>query len=106
MNPVGAKNLADAKPVSGGSQPADSSIKEPLPAVLMAGLGAFRVSQALVYPKYELHLSVILDLGATLHIGNDQSRFIEMTLANDRGFLYAGDNYILIKAYGMMEIIV
>jgi hypothetical protein len=106
VNPAGAKVPADAKPASGGSQPADSSAKEPLLAVLMAGSGAFRVSQASVHPKYELHSSVILDSGATLHIGNDRSRFMEMTPANDGGFLYAGDDHIPIEAYGTMEITV
>jgi hypothetical protein len=77
---------ANAKP--------DSSIdaKEPLLAVIIAG--AFRVSQDIIYPKYELHSSVILDFGATLHIRNDKARFTELTLANNGSFLYAGDNYI------------
>jgi hypothetical protein len=67
---------------------------------------AFRVSQDTTHPKYELHFSVILDSSATLYIGNDKARFIELTPANDSNFLYAGDDYIQIEAYGTMEIIV
>jgi hypothetical protein len=81
-----------------------TNAKEPLLAVMMAG--AFRVSQDTTHPKYELYSSVILDSGATLHIGNDKARFIELTLANDGNFLYAGDNYIRIEAYGIIEVIV
>jgi hypothetical protein len=72
----------------------------------MADLGAFRVSQASVCPKYELHSSVILDSGAILYIGNDRSCFMEMTLANNKGFFYARDDHIPIEAYGTMEITV
>jgi hypothetical protein len=49
---------------------------------------------------------VILDFRATLYIGNDKARFTELTLANDSSFLYAGDDYIRIEAYGIIEIIV
>ena len=66
----------------------------------------FRVSQDTTYLKYELHSSVILDSKATLHIGNDKARFTELTLANDSNFLYAGDDYVQIEAYGIIEVIV
>jgi len=89
---------ANAKPDS------STDAKEPLPAVMMAG--AFRVSQDTTHPKYELHSSVILDSGATLHIGNDKARFTELTPANDGNFLYAGDDHVRIEAYGTMEVIV
>jgi hypothetical protein len=78
--------------------------KEPLPAVMIAR--AFRVSQDTTHPKYKLHSSVILDSSATLHIGNDKARFIELTPANNGNFLYAGDDHIQIEAYGIMEVIV
>ena len=78
--------------------------KEPLLAVMMAGV--FRVLQDTTYPKYELHSSVILDSGATLHIGNDKARFTELTLANNSNFLYAGDDYVQIEAYGTIEVII
>jgi hypothetical protein len=68
--------------------------------------GAFRVSQDTTHPKYELHSSVILDSSATLHIRNDKARFIELTPANNGNFLYAGDDYVQIEAYGTMEVIV
>ena len=66
----------------------------------------FRVSQDTTCPKYELHSSVILDFGATLYIGNDKARFTELTLANNSNFLYAGDNYVQIEAYGTIEVII
>ena len=66
----------------------------------------FRVSQDTTYPKYELHSSVILDSRATLHIGNNKARFTELTLANNSNFLYAGDNYVQIEAYGTIEVII
>jgi len=53
-----------------------------------------------------LHSSVILDSKATLHIGNDKARFTELTLANNSNFLYAGDDYVQIEAYGTIEVIV
>ena len=49
---------------------------------------------------------MILDFSATLYIRNDKARFIELTLANNSNFFYAGDNYIQIKAYKTMEVIV
>ena len=70
---------------------------------MMAGLGAF-VSRDIAYPKYELHSSVILDSGATLHIGNDKARFLGLTLANRDEFLYAREDHILIVAYGTIEL--
>jgi len=72
---------------------------------MIAGLGAF-VSRDTAYLKYELHSSVILDSGATLHIGNDKARFLGLTLANRDEFLYAREDYILIVAYGIMELTV
>jgi hypothetical protein len=48
---------------------------------------------------------VFLDSSATLHIRNDKARFIELTLANNGNFLYAGDNHIQIEAYGTIEVI-
>ena len=95
-------NQAEAKPNSDDNN--DLS-KEPLLAIMMAGLGAF-VSRDIAYPKYELHSSVILDSGATLHIGNDKARFLGLTLANRDEFLYAREDYILIVAYGIMELTV
>jgi hypothetical protein len=89
---------ANAKPDS------STDAKEPLPVVMMAG--AFRVSQDTTHPKYKLHSSVILDSGATLHIGNDKARFTELTLANDGSFLYTGDDYIRIEAYETIEVII
>jgi hypothetical protein len=80
-----------------------TNVKEPLLVVIIAK--AFRVLQDTTHPKYELHSSVILDFSATLYIGNDKARFIELTLANNGNFLYAGDDYIRIEAYGIMEVI-
>jgi hypothetical protein len=81
-----------------------TNIKELLLIVIIAR--AFRVSQDTTYPKYKLHSSVILDSSAILYIGNDKARFIELTLANNGNFLYAGDNYIQIEAYKTIEVIV
>jgi len=66
----------------------------------------FRVSQDITHLKYKLHSSVILDFSATLHIRNDKARFIELTLANNSSFFYAGDNHIRIEAYKTIEIII
>ena len=49
---------------------------------------------------------MILDFKATLHIRNDKARFTELTLANNSNFLYAGDNYVQIEAYGTIEVII
>ena len=92
-------NQAEAKPNSDDND----STKEPLPAVMMAGLGAF-VSRDTAYPKYELHSSVILDSGATLYIGNDKARFSGLTPANRDEFLYTGEDHIPIVAYSTMEL--
>ena len=70
---------------------------------MMAGLGAF-VSRDTAYPKYELHSSVILDSGATLHIRNDKARFLGLTLANKDKLLYAREDYIPIVAYSIIEL--
>ena len=78
--------------------------KELLLIVIIAGV--FRVLQDTTHLKYELHSSVILDSRATLHIRNDKARFTELTLANDSNFLYAGDDYVQIEAYGIIEVIV
>jgi len=72
---------------------------------MMAGLGAF-VSRDTAHPKYELHSSVILDSGATLHIGNDKARFSGLTPANKDKFLYIREDYILIVAYSIIKLIV
>ena len=69
----------------------------------MAGLRAF-VSRDIAHPKYELHSSVILDSGATLHIRNDKARFLRLTLANRDKFLYTREDHILIVAYNIMEL--
>ena len=100
-NPKGTSQI-EAKP-----NPDDNNnlTKEPLLAVMMAGLGAF-ISQDTAHPKYELHSSVILDSGATLHIGNDKARFSGLTPANRDEFLYAGEDHIPIVAYGTMELTV
>jgi hypothetical protein len=100
-NPKGT-NQAETKPNSDDN---NDSTKEPLPAVMMAGLGAF-VSRDTAHPKYKLHSSVILDSGATLHIGNDKARFSGLTPANRDEFLYAGEDHIPIVAYGTMELTV
>jgi hypothetical protein len=81
-----------------------TNIKELLLAVIIARV--FRVSQDITHLKYKLHSSVILDFKATLHIRNDKARFTELTLANNSNFLYAGDNYIQIEAYRIIEIII
>ena len=70
---------------------------------MIAGLGAF-VSRDTAYPKYELHSSVILDSGATLHIGKDKARFSGLTLANRDKFLYTREDHILIVAYSTIEL--
>jgi hypothetical protein len=80
-----------------------TNTKEPLLAIIIAK--AFRVSQDTTHPKYKLHSSVILDSSATLHIRNNKARFIELTLANNSNFLYAGDDYIQIEAYGIIKVI-
>jgi hypothetical protein len=49
---------------------------------------------------------MILDFSAILYIRNDKARFIELTLANNGNFLYAGDNYVQIEAYKTIEVIV
>jgi hypothetical protein len=89
---------ANAKPDS------STNTKEPLPIVIIAR--AFRVSQDTTHPKYKLHSSVILDSSAILHIRNDKARFIELTLANNSNFLYAGDNHVQIKAYKTIKVII
>ena len=93
-------NQIEAKP-----NPDDNNnlTKEPLPAVMIAGLGAF-VSRDTAHLKYKLHSSVILDSGATLHIRNDKARFLGLTLANRDEFLYIREDYISIVAYNIMEL--
>jgi len=49
---------------------------------------------------------VILNFRAILYIRNDKARFTELTLANDSNFLYTGDNYIRIEAYGTIKVII
>ena len=78
--------------------------KEPLFTVIIAG--AFRILQDTTYFKYKLHSSVILDFSAKLYIRNNKARFTELTLTNNSNFLYAKDNYIQIKAYKTIEVIV
>ena len=48
---------------------------------------------------------MILDFSATLYIRNNKARFTELTLANNGNFLYAKDNYIQIKVYRIIEVI-
>jgi hypothetical protein len=81
-----------------------TNAKEPLLTVIIAR--AFRVSQDTIHPKYKLHSSVILDFSATLYIRNNKARFIELTLANNSNFLYTKDNYIQIKTYKIIKVIV
>ena len=88
----------DAKPDS------STNAKELLLAIIIARV--FRVSQDTTYLKYELYSSVILDSKATIHIRNDKARFIELTLANNSNFFYAGDDYIRIEAYRTIEVII
>ena len=49
---------------------------------------------------------MILNFRAILYIRNDKARFTELTLANDSNFLYTGDNYIRIEAYGTIKVII
>ena len=97
-NPKGT-NQIEAKPNSDDND----LTKEPLLAVIMAGLGAF-VSRDIAYPKYKLHSSIILDSRATLHIRNNKARFLGLTPANKDKFLYIREDYIPIVAYGIIEL--
>jgi len=64
------------------------------------------VSNTTAHPQYDLHQSVILDLGASCHVGNDWSRFTTFTPATNGDTLYAGDNVIPIKGYGTYRVTV
>jgi hypothetical protein len=77
---------------------------EPLPAIIIAK--AFRLLQDTTHLKYKLHSSIILDSNATLYIRNNKAYFIELTLANNGNFLYTRDNYIQIKVYKIIEVII
>ena len=92
-------NQIEAKPNSDDND----LTKEPLLAVIMAGLGAF-VSRDIAYPKYKLHSSIILDSRATLHIRNNKARFSGLTPANRDEFLYAKEDHIPIIAYSIIEL--
>ena len=93
-------NQAKAKPNPDNN---NNSTKEPLPAVIIAGLRAF-ISRDTAHPKYELHSSIILDSGATLHIRNNKARFLGLTLANKDEFLYTKEDYIPIIAYNIIKL--
>jgi hypothetical protein len=47
-----------------------------------------------------LNDSFILDSGATCHVCNDKSRFIDFRLSTADNVLYAGESVILIKGFG------
>jgi hypothetical protein len=60
------------------------------------------------YSADGLHLallnSYILDSGATEHVCNDRSRFIEFTPAAEDDILVAGNNPVKIEGYGTIKI--
>ena len=72
--------------------------------MLIADLGVFRVSFA--YPQYKLHSSIILNSSAIVYIKNNPTRFIELSPAIDKSFLYIRDDYILIVKYSIIKLIV
>jgi hypothetical protein len=53
-----------------------------------------------------LNNSFILDFGATCHICNNKSRFIDFRLPIDDNVLYAGESVIPIKGFGTVLVIV
>jgi hypothetical protein len=65
--------------------------------------GQFRVSKR-SETLYDLHSSIILDSGATCHVGNDRSRFISFTPAGPTDVLYAGENLIQIEGWGTIPL--
>jgi len=64
------------------------------------------VSDTSAYPQYDLHRSVILDLGALCHVGNTRSKFNSFTPATNSEVLYAGDNVIPIKGHGNYRVVI
>ena len=66
----------------------------------------YQVSNALAYPQYDLHQSVILDSGASCHVSNTRSKFNLFTLATNGKVLYARDNVILIKGHGTYRVVI
>ncbi|RKF53102.1 hypothetical protein GcC1_224036, partial [Golovinomyces cichoracearum] len=85
------------------------------PTIALASIGrmgafvvtdsTFQVSSSLTKPIYDLKRSWILDSGATVHVCNDISRFIEYKSSiRDDEFLWAGDTEIKINGYGTVII--
>lgn len=81
------------------------------PTVAMASLGrltafnsansTFQISSALKKPIYELESSWILDSGATIHVCNNISKFIEFNPIDKKDeVLWAGESQIQIEGYG------
>lgn len=65
----------------------------------------FQVSGSIIKPVYDLEQSWILDSGATVHVCNDRSRFIEFSSkVNLEEILWAGDTQIRIQGYGKVII--
>src|SRR6266487_1526576 len=86
----------------------ETPAQPPPPTVLMAHTqpGLYRVSDTLAYPQYDLHQSVILDSGASCHVGNTRSKFNSFTPATNSEVLYAGDNVIPIEGHGTYRVII
>jgi hypothetical protein len=57
------------------------------------------MSNNIIYLKYKLYISIILDSGVTYYIRNDKSRFLDFKVATNRSYFYIRDNYVLIKGY-------
>lgn len=56
--------------------------------------------------KYELHDSDILDSGASLHVCNDKSRFLEYAPASsENDILWSGNVKIPIQGYGVIQLV-
>ena len=68
--------------------------------------GLYRVSDTSAYPQYDLHRSVILDSGASCHVGNTRSKFNSFTPATNGEVLYAGDNVIPIEGHGTYRVVI
>jgi len=67
---------------------------------------AFRVTAASSNKQYILQKSFILDSGATCHVCNNKSRFIDFRLPSNDDVLYAGEGIIPIEGFGTVSVTV
>lgn len=67
----------------------------------------FSVTKSATGPIYELNNSWILDSGASIHITNHISKFLEINSTSDvNEILWAGNTVIPIEGYGVIEVTV